>query len=76
MRIPPSQSILIPNARRSLISEGIYRYDVTAVMKERNMPIQKYQPHVVYWLVTPAKKIPMLVLLVSILRCYRSKISY
>jgi len=51
----------MPNARRSLISEGIYRYDVMAVMKERNMPTQKYQPHVVYWAVTPAKKMPMLV---------------
>lgn len=38
-------------------------------MSERNMPIQKNQPQVVYCPAIPAKKMPILVLLILISQC-------
>lgn len=63
MSVPPSQSILgrVGEFRFSVMSDGIHRYDVTAEVADRIVPIQKYHPHVVYSAVTPAKKIPICV---------------
>lgn len=45
-------------------------------MSVRNMPIQKNQPHVVYCPAIPAKKMPVLVLLVPISRRVSEKMTY
>lgn len=64
MRKAPSQSIstLTGEFFLSWMSEGIVRYAVIAVAAVRTVPIQKYQPQVVYSAVTPAKKIPMIII--------------
>lgn len=63
IKIAPHQSMLglVRELRFSEMSEGMLRYDVTAVIAARMVPIQKYHPQVLYSAVTPAKKMPMLV---------------
>ena len=76
IKTAPHQSMLgfVSELRFSEMSEGMVRYDVMAVIAVRMVPIQKYHPQEAYSAVTPAKKIPMLILISSSLGNYGNSI--